>query len=50
MVYMSFFGQPQYVGSADPSGMGAAVVIGFKGFGLVLSIACLALAWTAKQR
>jgi hypothetical protein len=45
IAYMSFFGQLKNVSGADPSGMAPALVAGFKGFGLLLSITCLALAW-----
>ena len=45
MAYMSFFGQMKNVPLPDPSGMSHAVVAGFKGFGLVLSMTCLALTW-----
>ena len=47
MAYMSFFGQLKNAPGADPSGMATAVVIAFKGFGLVLSVTCLALTWRA---
>lgn len=45
MAYMSFFGQLKNANNADPSGMTTAVVLVFKGVGLVLSLTCLALTW-----
>jgi hypothetical protein len=45
MAYMSFFGQLKNAPGADPSGMATAVVIAFKGFGIVLSVTCLAMTW-----
>lgn len=45
MAYASFFGQLRDTTGADPSGMASAVVVGFKGFGLFVSAACLALSW-----
>ena len=45
IAYMSFFGHLKNMSGADPSGMATTVVVGFKGFGLLLSMACLALAW-----
>lgn len=47
IAYMSFFGQLKSVAISDPSGMPHAFVIGFKGFGLLLAVVCLALAWQA---
>ena len=44
MAYMSFFGQWNAV-SADPSGVAREAVLAFKGFGLALAAACLAMAW-----
>jgi hypothetical protein len=45
MAYMSFFGQLRNVRGVDPSGVATPLVLGFKGFGLLLSVTCLALAW-----
>jgi hypothetical protein len=45
IAYISFFGQLQRLSGTDPSGMAQGVVIAFKGFGLLLSVTCLALAW-----
>ena len=42
---VSFFGQLKYGSGADPSGFATGVVVSFKGFGLLLSAVCLALAW-----
>jgi hypothetical protein len=50
MAYMSFFGQLKNAPAADPSGMATAVVITFKGVGLVLSMTCLALTWRSSAR
>ena len=50
MAYMSFFGQLRNANDADPSGMTKAVVVVFKGVGLVLSLTCLALAWRSPAR
>ena len=46
MAYMSFFGQLKSAAFSDPSGMPFSVVIGFKGFGMLLAAVCLALSWT----
>ena len=45
IAYMSFFGQLKNASGTDPSDMPIALVVGFKGFGLLLCITCLALAW-----
>jgi hypothetical protein len=45
VAYVSFFGQLKYGAGSDPSGMPTAVVVAFKGVGLVLSLTCLALTW-----
>ena len=45
MAYMSFFGQLKNASGADPSGLATAVVVVFKGVGLVVSLTCLALTW-----
>lgn len=50
MAYMSFFGQLRSGAVTDPSGMPIAVVIGFKGFGMVLAATCLALAWPPRDQ
>jgi hypothetical protein len=49
MAYMSFFGELKYAAGADPSGMAAPVVIGFKGFGVLVSVTCLALIWRSPR-
>lgn len=45
MAYMSFFGQLRSVTIADPSGVPILGVLAFKGFGLFLAAAGLALCW-----
>jgi hypothetical protein len=50
MAYMSFFGQLRFATTSDPSGMPMAVVIGFKGFGMLLAATCLVLSWPPRER
>ena len=45
MAYMSLFGQLRAAPASDPSGASSSLVIGFKAFGLALSVICLALTW-----
>jgi hypothetical protein len=49
IAYMSFFGQLNAPPQTDPSGMSQAVVLTFKGTGLIVSAGGLALAWTARE-
>jgi hypothetical protein len=49
IAYVSFFGHLNNTSAPDPSGMPLAVVLGFKGFGVALSLACLALAWRSPR-
>src|SRR5262245_27288399 len=49
IAYMSFFGQLHRMSDTDPSGMATGAVIAFKGFGLLLSVTCLALAWRSPE-
>lgn len=53
IAYMSFFGQlndaPTAGAATDPSGIPAPIVVGFKGFGLFISAACLALSWRSSR-
>ena len=45
IAYMSFFGQLKSTATPDPSGVAIALVIAFKGMGLVLTLTCLVLTW-----
>jgi len=45
-----FFGYLRFRGVAGPSGFLDAMVIGSKGFGLVLAVICLPLEWTPPSR
>ena len=45
MAYVSFFGQLHSTSLVDPSGAPRFAVLGFKLFGLLLAVSCLALCW-----
>lgn len=50
MAYASLVGQLKHFAAVtDPSGVPLKWVLAFKGFGLALSVVCLALAWSARE-
>lgn len=50
MAYVSFFGQRKVSLLPDPSGVSSDLVLAFKGFGLALAAACLAMAWLSEDQ
>lgn len=50
MAYVSYFGQLKASHLPDPSGVSSELVLAFKGLGLALAGACLAMAWLSEER